>query len=223
VAFELGGGGRDLRLTARRSGWLGWVSAGRVRVHVRVPGEFSVDVHTTGGQVSVEELRGDVEVRTSGAGVQVAEIAGRVDLHTSGGPIRADQVQGDVEARTSGGAIRLAEIRGRIDAETSGGALHAYDVTGPVRLRTSGGAIALRFTAAPAGEAETSGGPIEVAFPRGQGVRLDARTSGGRIELSDRIAVRGHVEAERVEAALNGGGDALRLRTSGGDIRVGER
>lgn len=223
IEFELTVDDGDVRFEARRSGMFGWVPSGHLRVRVRVPDEFGVEVRTAGGKVAVEQLQGDVTVRTSGGDIQVSQIEGRLELHTSGGTIRVDEVEGDVEARTSGGDVRIREVEGRIDAETSGGSVAARDVLGPARVRTSGGSISLRFTEAPAGEAETSGGSVEVEFDAGSGFDLEASTSGGKVEIRRPIEVEGELGASEVRGRLNGGGPTLRLRASGGDIRVRER
>ena len=89
-----------------------------------------------------------------------------------------------------------------------------------VEADTSGGAINVRFSDAPSGVLETSGGNIDVEFPEGQGMDLDARTSGGSVWIDEQLTVRGRVEPTRVEAEVGEGGEGLRLRTSGGDIRI---
>lgn len=223
AGFELSRRGDEVHLKTNIGGVLGWLGSQRVRVRIRVPEEFSLDIRSGGGDIEIEEVEGDVTARTSGGSVRVSEVTGRVDLHTSGGPIDAEQIEGDVVARTSGGQIRAKEIEGEVDLETSGGPIEVHDVTGRVRARTSGGSISVRFSEAPSGEIETSGGGIEVEIPEGEGLRLEAETSGGRVELDRPLTMRGNVEPSRIQAEINDGGELLRLRTSGGDIRVRER
>jgi len=220
--FDLQSQGREVRLSGDLSGWLGMLDP-TVRVRVRVPSRFDVEVRTSGGDVVVEDLEGAVTLRTSGGAVEVHHVRGPVELRTSGGEVRAAAVRGDLEARTSGGRIHASEVEGAVDARTSGGPIQIYDVSGSVEARTSGGPIAVRFTRPPRGRLETSGGGIDVEFPAGSGVDLDARSSGGRVEVDPRVAVRGSSEAGRVEGAIHGGGGELRLRTSGGSIHVRER
>jgi hypothetical protein len=204
--------------------WLPALVGGpHVRVRIRVPREFSVDVSTAGGSVELEGLEGEVRARTSGGRIELERIEGDVDAETSGGAIQAGRIQGGLRARTSGGPIRLFEIEGDVEAQTSGGPIEVLGAGAQVRARTSGGSITVRFSDAPAGDLETSGGSIDVEFPESEGVELDASTSGGRVEIEADIRLRGRVETNRVKAELNGGGDALRLRTSGGQIRVNVR
>lgn len=220
MRFELSSDGVDARLTGRRSGWLGGLLGGSVRVRVRVPEEFSIDLHTGGGRVEIEGVRGRVSAHTSGGDIELEGAVGGARLVTSGGDVGAEKVEGDVYIRTSGGDIQAEEIAGSVDAETSGGNVSVVDVTGPVDVHTSGGRIELRFSGRAEGRAETSGGSIKAEIPSGVGIDLEAHTSGGRIRLDDEFAADGHVSRDDVKARLNGGGPRLSLRTSGGNVTV---
>jgi hypothetical protein len=214
--FELEGDGVDVDFSADVRAWASVFGWPQVRVRLRVPERYDIDR----GDVGLQEIRGEVKVRTGGGSVEVDEIEGAVFLWTSGGSIEAKEIRGDLEARTSGGRIRAAEVTGSVEAHTSGGPIKVTDVEGAVDLHTSGGEISVRFTDAPEGVLETSGGGIEVEFPEDVGASLDAKTSGGRVEVEHGVRVRGGVDPQHVVGEVNGGGRTLRLRTSGGDIRV---
>jgi DUF4097 and DUF4098 domain-containing protein YvlB len=219
--FELSVQGDDVRLEGRPRGWMPDVlGSPHVRARVRVPSEFSVDIRTGGGAIEIEDLEGEVRVRSSGGAIEIGRIRGDVDVETSGGAIETGEVDGELRARTSGGPIRIFAVSGSVEARTSGGSIEILGAADRVRADTSGGAISVRFTEAPSGVLETSGGDIDVEFPEDEGMDLDARTSGGSVRIDEQLAVRGRVEPTRVEAELNEGGDRLRLRTSGGDIRI---
>ena len=219
--FELSAQGDEVRLEGRPRGWMPDVlGSPQVRVRVRVPSEFSLDIRTGGGAIEIEDLEGEVRARTSGGAIEMGRISGDVRVETSGGAIKAGEVDGDFHARTSGGPIRIFAVSGRVEARTSGGPIEILRAGDRVDANTSGGAISVRFSEAPSGVLETSGGDIDVEFPEDEGMDLDARTSGGSVRIDEQIAVRGHVEPTRVEAELNEGGERLHLRTSGGDIRL---
>jgi hypothetical protein len=223
VRFALEHDEDELRLTGFRSSWFPGLGPGHVKVRVRIPDLFSVDLRTSGGDIDVAEVTGEVEASTSGGGIELQQIVGGVEVETSGGSIKGREIRGDVEAKTSGGSVHLSEVKGDVEAKTSGGPIRIHDVDGHVEAKTSGGSISVRFTGAPAGELKTSGGSIQVEFPQNQGVDLEAQTGGGRVAIDEAFAVTGVVEQGHVEAKLDGGGADLTLETSGGNIRVGVR
>jgi len=219
--FELSAHGDEVTLKGGPSGWMPRVlGSPHVRVRVRVPSEFSVDIRTGGGEIEIEDLEGEVRARTSGGAIEMGRIRGDVHAETSGGAIEAGEVDGELRARTSGGPIRVFAVTGNVEAHTSGGPIEILGAGDRVAADTSGGAISVRFTEAPSGVLQTSGGDIDVEFPEDEGMDLDARTSGGSVRIDEQLTVRGRVEPTRVEAELGEGGDRLRLRTSGGDIRI---
>ncbi len=218
--FELSGDGSNARLTGEASGWLGMLSSGNVSVRIKIPAEFSVDLTTAGGAIEIDDVGGDVRARTSGGKIEVEGAVGHVDLHTSGGPIQVDDVDGDVRARTSGGSVEISEVTGEVEARTSGGHVQVHDVGGAVFARTSGGRISIRFNDRAEGDIETSGGSIEVEVEEGVGIELDASTSGGRVSIDSELRVSGTISRSRVQGKINGGGPELRLRTSGGNVRL---
>ncbi len=222
--FELTGDGVDVEFRGTISGWLGAISGTRkMRVRVRVPERYGLDIRTSGGRLDLEEIEGDVTARTSGGSIEVDEIEGDVDLETSGGSVEASDIRGNLKVRTSGGRIKASEVTGDVDARTSGGPITIHDVRGRLDLRTSGGSIDARFTDDPAGHLETSGGSIEVEIPAGAGTSLDAQTSGGRVELEHSVTIKGSIDPSHLVGDVNGGGERLILRTSGGNIRIKER
>ncbi|MEN8183491.1 MAG: DUF4097 family beta strand repeat-containing protein [Myxococcota bacterium] len=220
MEFELRSDGRDVELEGRKEGLFGLLGPRRVRVRVRVPERFSVDVETQGGSIGLEDIGGSVVARTSGGSIELDGALGPAELRSSGGTVEAHDVEGAVQANTSGGRITISEARGPVEAETSGGGLRIHDVGGPVRARTSGGSISVRFEERPEGEIETSGGSIEAELPEDMGVDLEARTSGGRVEIDAPVLMQGAMSQSHVRGQLFGGGPSLRLETSGGNIRV---
>jgi len=223
MRFELELDDEEVRLIGSRSSWLAGLGSGRVEVRARIPKLFSVDLHTSGGHIDVQEVTGQVDAHTSGGDIELNQIVGEIEVETSGGSIKAREIRGNLAAQTSGGSIHLSEVRGNVEVETSGGPVRIRDVDGNVEAKTSGGTISVRFTGAPAGELETSGGSIEVQFPQGEGVDLEAETSGGRVSIDEEFTISGRVERSEVEAELNGGGAELSLETSGGNIQVRAR
>ena len=244
VRFEERAG--TLEVTVKRRGtWLSglfggdWFNSG-TRFEIRVPRATSVNVHASGGSVHVARLLGEARIHSSGGGLRFEEIEGRVDGHTSGGSIQVRTVRGDVRANTSGGGIDGADVRGSLRAETSGGGIQIDIVSGEVYAETSGGGVRIQGAGGRV-DAHSSGGAVTVAFAGGNGsggtlsssgggvraeldptvaLSIDASSSGGPISSDLSITVRGTFSSGSLHGDLNGGGQTLRLRSSGGGVRI---
>jgi DUF4097 and DUF4098 domain-containing protein YvlB len=197
----------------------------RVKFIVHVPFEYDVDLRTSGGSISIEDLEGEVVSKTSGGSLSFASIKGYVYGRTSGGGIRIDDVIGDVDVHTSGGSIRANFIDGDVKADTSGGGITIEEVRGSVVAHTSGGSVKATFTDQPRHDCKltTSGGSITVYIESGIGFFVDAHTSGGGIYNDFPVMISGRIDKKSLKADINRGGPELYLRTSGGSIHIRKR
>jgi DUF4097 and DUF4098 domain-containing protein YvlB len=197
--------GNEVTATMRRakSGkWFNWGWKGESSIEVTVPKRFEVSARTGGGSIDLKDTVGTVKLNTSGGDVTANNVNGTVRLRTSGGLITADNVQGDVDAHTSGGDVRLLDIDGSIKGHTSGGS---------VRVSLKGANRGISAT--------TSGGDVELILPRGTTGNVLATTSGGNV-TTDIPVTTTVVKEGRLEGTLNGGGQPIEARTSGGNIRL---
>jgi hypothetical protein len=214
--------GNDVEVTgkAKREGF--WNSfRADVKFTVTVPSEYNVAVHTSGGEIEVKAIKGQVRMETSGGGIAVIDGAGNVDGETSGGSIKAENVSGMVKLETSGGSIRGEGLDGDVSVETSGGSIKLGDVKGKVQAETSGGGIAVAVTGPNKGiRVETSGGGIDLSIGKSVGAELDAATSGGDVDCDLPITVKGKISGSKIKGTVNGGGPLIYARTSGGGIRI---
>ena len=219
-------------------GWPGW--RGRVEIAVSVPHATAASVHTSGGRVEASELTGDTELSSSGGAVVAHDLAGKLDAHSSGGAVevrglrgdihlsssgggvRAAAVQGAVEAHSSGGGIQLEQVAGSVRAESSGGGVTIRDAGGRVEASSSGGPVHVRFAAGNAhgGDVDSSGGGVEVLVDPAVSLGVDAGSSGGSVACDLPMTVQGKLSRHAVRGVLHGGGELLRVRSSGGGVRI---
>lgn len=231
MEFEMGVEGNDVIVISRprRSGggW-GWFRSGQPRVTVDfeivVPADYRAEISTSGGDIAVENLDGDAEVRTSGGDIDLGDIAGAVKASTSGGDISIRRGHGRVVATTSGGDIKIIDAAGDVQASTSGGDVRVERVTGNIRASTSGGNVWARIAGQITEDVSlsTSGGSVTAVIDEDAKLYLDASTSGGGVS-ADGLTIRidqGNPRRGKLSGEVNGGGPTLRLRSSGGDIRI---
>jgi hypothetical protein len=209
-----------------------------VAFEIEVPSRTRVNVDTSGGSISLKALASEAKLETSGGGIEVRDHAADLVAHTSGGSISLTHIGGKCRVDTSGGGITADGIDGTLEAESSGGSLEFERIRGNIHAHTSGGGIEIREAGGRV-DADTSGGSVEVAFARGNGHGGTIESSGGGVEVSldpavglaiDAsgnsvhadlpVTVRGEVSRHHLSGTLGAGGETLRLRTSGGSVRI---
>ncbi len=221
--------GGDVRITGRfrtlGNGWSLWSllfegRPNRVEYRVTLPAQTgTARFETSGGSVTVGDLKGDVQAQTSGGSLHFGHIDGAVSGSTSGGGIWLENSRGKAVLHTSGGSIHAAETGGNVEATTSGGWIGIDRAAGRVYARTSGGGITVS-EAQNAVDASTSGGGIRVGLAGGKGFDLDATASGGGISCDFPLSGPGERNRREIRGSVLGGGPLVRLHTSGGGIGI---
>ncbi len=173
-----------------------WVS-----YEVHVPRHYSLEISTQAGDITTQDVDGQVVLSTGGGNIQAGNIgdarqgntpAGQrpplnhgliARLDTAGGHIVVGNVAGSLRASTAGGHITAGNVDGDAILQTGGGHLHVGRVAGAAQLSTGGGDIVAERADVGA-TAETGGGRIE--FGEAAGV-IQASTAGGGVRIN-RIA-----------------------------------
>jgi hypothetical protein len=194
----------------------------KIKFILTVPERYNVDLKTSGGSISVDDLEGTVDIKTSGGSLGLNNIKGPVTGKTSGGSISIGTVDGNVKVNTSGGSIRIENAYGMVNAHTSGGGITVNEVMGTIQADTSGGSVKAYISEQPKGDCrlKTSGGSITVYLAENVALNVDASTSGGSIHTDFPVKIQGKISNRVLKAQINGGGPELYLHTSGGSIYI---
>lgn len=187
-----------------------------VRFRIQVPAEFQSNLKTSGGDIKLSgTFGGKVSGSTSGGDIEMNDVNGNVDLSTSGGDIDAGNILGDVRLHTSGGDIKVGDCTGTADLHTSGGDIHVGNVGKKLTARTAGGDVVIGDVG---GEADisTAGGDVEVGKVTGS---ASLRTAGGDIELR---GGNGTIRAKTAggDVDLRNISGSVEASTSGGDVHA---
>jgi len=203
--------------------WKNWPPVS-VDYTVTVPRAYNLDLNTSGGDIDVGSVQGTVKARTSGGDLKFAKIDGSIEGRTSGGNIRLEEGTATAKLHTSGGDIYVGRAGGPTAVSTSGGNIKLESVEELLSATTSGGDIAANITGPIKQDTElgTSGGRVVVHVKKGIGFKLDASTSGGDVDAEGLTLTieKGGMGKSKLIGAVNGGGPRLKLRSSGGDIKV---
>jgi hypothetical protein len=232
LTLKLEQSGNDVTIDSRyeRQGPGGWFRSWppvNVSFEITVPRRFNLDLGTSGGDITVASLTGEVRARTSGGDLKFDRIDGDLEAGTSGGDIALQEGTARAKLNTSGGDIVVDRAGGPTEVSTSGGDILLKSVAQLIRATTSGGDVHAIITEPPARDLllSTSGGDVEVEIVRSAAFRLDANTSGGAVR-ADGLTItleEGSNGKRKLVGTVNGGGPDLKLRTSGGDIRIRTR
>jgi TonB family protein len=191
--------------------------------HIQVAGQIGgrADLDTDGGNITVGAANRFVSVRTGGGQIDFGEVRGSVRAQTGGGGIRVLYVAGPMQVESSSGSICLTKVAGTVQASTREGTITAWiNPDSP----STGGNVQL----AGASQLSSGNGDLIVFLPRNLAATIEAMVASGdahRIEFDQalRLAVQPPTNGSgpvRAVGSLNGGGPPLRLKTTGGRIRL---
>lgn len=147
-----------------------------------------------------------------------------LDINTAGGDIKCGGITGKAELNTSGGEIWADKFSGVLNASTSGGNIFLFCCDADIDAETSGGDIKMEYEGENKGiELSTSGGDIEIKVPNEFTATMELSTSGGDVSCSLNMSNVKKSSGSSLIGDLNGGGQKLSARTSGGDIKVSKK
>ena len=204
--------------------WFGSWPPVNVSFVITVPKNFNLNLNTSGGDIAVASVAGNVRARTSGGDLKFAKVDGDIDAGTSGGNVVLQEGTARAKLTTSGGDIEVDRAGGPTEVSTSGGNIALRSVAQLISATTSGGDVRAIITEPLKQDTllSTSGGQVDVQVVKGAGFQLDASTSGGDVNAAGLTITieKGGSGKSRLAGSVNGGGPRLKLRSSGGDIRV---
>lgn len=196
--------------------------------HIRVASvEGTAQLETGGGNISLERAGAGIIAHTSGGRIDLGETSGAIRASTGGGNIGVLNVVGPTQLDSGGGSISLTKVQGAIRASTTAGTITAWFIPegklhGPSQLESSAGDILIYL---PRELAITIDATVE--FPSGDSFPEDGSKTTTRIDADPAIPLKvthagsgSTAQLVRAEAALNGGGEVLRLKTVTGKIRL---
>ena len=70
------------------------------------------------------------------------------------------------------------------------------------------------------GVVSSSGGSVRTEIDPGARVSIDAHASGGSVNSDVPVTIQGKIDNDSLRGEMNGGGPLLRLRSSGGGVRL---
>ncbi len=189
-----------------------------VRYEITLPKNFNLELNTSGGDLNLRDIQGNIYGETSGGDVAANNLSGKIHCTTSGGNIVLKNSSGELDFRTSGGDIHGDAINGSMQVETSGGNIDMRNSDGQIYASTSGGDIEVELKDNKGINLSTSGGNIKISLPKTISGKVSASTTGG--DVSCDFPFSGKIKDGNMNGTINGGGNLIEAETSGGDITI---
>jgi DUF4097 and DUF4098 domain-containing protein YvlB len=186
----------------------------RVKYEITLPADTYLNIHSSEGNIRVENVRGALKIDSD---------AGNVDVRGA---------TGGVAVQTISGSVTLADIKqSRVNVTSTGGNIALTNVTGDqVSARSTSGNI--RYTGDFAGGGTYSftnhSGEIEAVLPAGASVEIAARSVKGSVENDFPLDKADHptfqpAEGRSLVGKSKAGESSVELRSFSGKIRIRKR
>ncbi|HEX9984965.1 MAG TPA: DUF4097 family beta strand repeat-containing protein [Thermoanaerobaculia bacterium] len=128
----------------------------------------------------------------------------------------------NVAVDNTNGSINLDGVNGKMQLETTNGRIEVLRSTGALEATTTNGGIKAELVSAAKGQPlhlETTNGRISLTLPATFAADLDAATSNGSVTTDLPVSTT-RAGKDSLRGSINGGGTALRLRTTNGSIEI---
>jgi DUF4097 and DUF4098 domain-containing protein YvlB len=170
----------------------------------------------------------DLEARTADGGLRVSGLQGSLALQTSDGAVDVEDVSGAVRLTASDGSIRIHNVTGTLESRSSDGSTTVEGKFTALNVHSSDGSLDVTLAEGSqlntASRIESSDGRVTVRVPRTMAMDLDVHTSDGEINCELPLTMEGynttHSSGHNLRGHLNGGGAALEIHTSDGNVTI---
>jgi hypothetical protein len=232
---------------ARQTATLTVKAPARMRVRMERSGGLleianvaSFEAANTSGNATIKNIAGGVTINHR-SGELTIDRAASLRLTTRGTDAKIQHISGTVTAQTIGGDLAVSDMTGPVEIESRDTDVHLEQIKGlkaPLRVNATNGSVRIAGLRT---EARIDGNDtdLDIAFdapapvtiynrsqdisvtPPPSGYSLDAVATDGRITIEDgAVKPTGDNGEQRASGSIRGGGAALTLRATRGDIVV---
>ncbi|MCH8496671.1 MAG: hypothetical protein LAT57_13715 [Balneolales bacterium] len=184
---------------------------------VFAPYQSNMSLATASGNIEVVGIKGNVEVRVGQGNIKTEGGSGSMRLYSAAGNTSVDTHQGVLFTNTVAGNVQLDRIQGETRIRVVSGNTKLHEMQGDVLAHIINGNIDFNMLQIDnLVDLETVNGNISALLEMRQGINLNIE--GQRVNLSQIRNFDGDIRQNRVTGDLEGGGPAIRMKTTVGRI-----
>jgi hypothetical protein len=179
----------------------------KVEYDVRVPRQADLTLNAVSSDIVIDDVRGEVRVRTVNGDCSLTRVQGELDLHTVNGRLAGETLSGSARVQAIDGDVLLV---GRLAG---------------ARVRTVSGAVELAGPLSASGryDVTTVSGDATLRLPPNTGASISVRGVSVAVDGDLAATVTGDRRRpgrRRWEGDVNGGGASVRFQTVSGDLHL---
>ena len=230
------GGGERVRISSSGDGL-----DASADLKVSVPKGQRISIELAAGNITAENVDGQVSLDTYGGDITASTMKGRLDLDTGSGSVKVTGSDGDLTIDTGSGDVTTSDLHGNdLSIDTGSGAVTVEGATADalsvdtgsgdvnvsglasrnVKVDTGSGSVELDYTIVPSDvDIDTGSGEVRISSPDGLSARVDFETSSGDI-TSDFPVTMTSREHDELHGTIGDGKGRLHVETGSGDITL---
>jgi DUF4097 and DUF4098 domain-containing protein YvlB len=204
MTFKISEKDGDIFVTAGKSQGVEALKNVNLKIEVNIPDKFNTSIATAGGDITLGDLTGSVNMKTAGGDIDLRNINGNANLKTAGGDVKIESINGNVSAKTAGGNINITASDGSIKAKTAGG-----DIT----IKYNGEIQGMDLS--------TSGGNVNLYIPENSSAKVELTATSG--EINSDFPLTSNVNKlvnHKMSGDIGSGGELIKCKTLGGNISL---
>jgi lia operon protein LiaG len=228
-------GGRRIRISSRGSGL-----DAHADLRIAVPVGQRVNVYLGVGELTVDNVNGNLLVHTGSGRVRSTRTKGQLSIDTGSGSVDVRDAEGDVRLDTGSGSVDVTNVRGqRLSIDTGSGSVsgssievHSLDVdtgsggitlgalsTDDALLDTGSGSVSLDLVRDIDNlKIDTGSGGVTITHPRDLGAELYLESGSGGIDFDTPVTVR-RFNRSSLTGSIGDGRGRIDIDTGSGSIR----
>lgn len=194
--------------------------------------DCDVELSTDDGDITIENINGNIDIKTDDGSVSLARIAGDIKVRSNDGSIDVQEVNADarlqrdgwIDIQTDDGKVTLSRVVGNIKVRSNDGSTRIEDVTGDVNVQSDDGRITVVYSEDAGSVCNvslvTDDAAIDFTAPANFSASAEVITDDGSINTDLPIKVTGKLGKSGIKGTIGTGEGRLYIKTDDGSIRI---
>jgi DUF4097 and DUF4098 domain-containing protein YvlB len=198
-----------------------------------VPKDCDLEVSTDDGDITTENINGEVEIKTDDGKVYLSKISGGIMVRSDDGSVTIQDVNTDnklprddgwIDIQTDDGRVNMSQINGNIKVRSNDGSTRIEDVAGDIDAQSNDGRITIVYSGDAGGfynvSLVTDDGAIDFTAPTNFSAKVEVITDDGSIDTGLPVQVSGKLGKNGIKGVIGTGEGRLYIKTDDGSIRI---